>query len=99
MNDDNVEANSDEEVVLLDADEMKLVEDTKHYVANQLKGIITEEQVVRICVDSDFNRKSINRALAAYETDKKYAGMEAYEWGVQLSRTDKQIAVKTKIDN
>ena len=50
MNDD-VEARSDEEVVLLDADKMKLVEETKQYVREQLKNIISEEQVVRICVD------------------------------------------------
>ena len=43
VNEADLETRSDEEVVLLDADEMLLVEDMKRYVRDQLKNIITEE--------------------------------------------------------
>ena len=50
---------------------MKIVEKKKAYVADNIK-VLTDDQVVRICVDADFNEEVIDKQLRQYETDKKY---------------------------
>jgi len=66
-----------------------MVEKMKTYCKANIK-ILTEDQVVRICVDSNFKEAEINTELKKYEVDKKYEGMEDYEWSTAMSRTDKK---------
>lgn len=50
---------------------MKIVSKYTKYARDHIK-VISEDQVVRICVDCDFDEKVINRDLQKYEVDKKY---------------------------
>lgn len=84
------ELNSDEEVVYLEEKELQFVEKMKKYVATQLSQAITEEQVVRICVDNEFDSKKIDSILATYQPDKKYEGVDDYQWQAPQSRQAKK---------
>jgi hypothetical protein len=75
---EDADLNSDEEVVYLEANELNFVENMKKHVARTLNGIITEEQVVRICVDEKFDKKKIDAILSTYEPVKKYEGCKDY---------------------
>ncbi len=72
-------------MIELDAEQMKIVEKKKAYVAQNIK-VLGEDQVVRICVDALFDEVEIDAQLKQYETDKKYAGMEDYEWNTAMTR-------------
>jgi Zn ribbon nucleic-acid-binding protein len=50
---------------------MAIVEKKKAYVSANIK-VLSEDQVVRICVDCDFNEAAIDKELNKYEVDKKY---------------------------
>lgn len=77
---------------------MALVARMKQYVNENLAQVITGEQVVRICVDLDFDEAKINNTLRSYETDSKYKGLDAYEWSTAMSRADKKAEKKAQAD-
>lgn len=73
---------------------MQLVNKKIAHVKENLSAVLQDEQVVRICLDADFDEYKIDKTLGNYETDKKYAGIEAYEWSTAMSRTDKKAEKK-----
>lgn len=44
--------------------------------------MLDDDDVARICHQHKFNSKKIDEALARYQTDSKYKGLEMYEWQV-----------------
>ena len=53
---------------------------------------VKTSQVTRcrqICVDKKFDKNRIDKVLSTYETEKKYKGMEEYEWSTAMNRKEK----------
>lgn len=46
----------------------------------QLRGRLDKDDVARICHDLNFDEEKIDEKLAGYATEKKYQGLEQYEW-------------------
>lgn len=53
---------------------MKLVDDKKRYAKQHIK-CVDDDQVIRICVDNDFDSEKIDKALNTFKTESKYAGL------------------------
>jgi len=68
---------------------MNFIEETKTYVHKNIK-VLSDEQVVRTCLDFNFDATKINQYLKTYETEERYKGMEEYEWNTIQSRKDKE---------
>lgn len=49
-------------MIELDADQMAIVKKYTTYARNNIK-VLNEDQVVRICVDGDFNEQVIDKEL------------------------------------
>jgi len=52
--------------------------------------MFSEEQIVRICLDYEFDPAKIESYLTQFRTEQKYEGIEAYEWQTTLTRQDKE---------
>lgn len=55
-----------------------------------IKGVLNDQEVVRICLDQEFDSERIRHYLKGYETDAKYRGLEQFEWSTATSRKDKE---------
>ena len=78
---------------------MKLVEEKKEFARKHIKDtfgkkVVDDDQVIRICVDNNFDPEKIDKELNKYKTETKYAGIEAYEWNDVQSKTDKKAEAK-----
>lgn len=50
-----------------------------------------------MCVEHDFNAAHIRAALAKYETDPKYAGIQDYEWNRTQTAEEKNRERRKKL--
>lgn len=64
---------------------MKLVNEKKVFARQTIK-IVDDDQVIRICVDNDFNSEKIDKALNKFKTSDKYAGLQDFEWNDVTSK-------------
>lgn len=69
------------ELTLTD-EQYAILEAKKQYVREHLsyKLKLDEDDIARICHQCDFNEKLIDKKLANYATEKKYEGLEEFEW-------------------
>ena len=72
---------------------MALITETQAYVRQNIK-VMSKEEVVRVCVDLDFDTAAIKKHLAKYETNDKYKGLQQFEWATATSRKDKAEKMK-----
>lgn len=80
-------------MIELEAEQMKLVEEKKAYARKHVK-VVDDDQVVRICVDNEFDSDKIDKALNKFKTERKYAGLEQFEWQDVQTKEDKREAAK-----
>lgn len=59
---------------------MEIFNRKMEFVNEQLRGRLDQDDVARICHTYDFNEEKIDRKLESYVTDRKYEGLEEYEW-------------------
>lgn len=57
-----------EEIELDDA-QLKLVEEKKEYARQNMKKVLNDDYVIRICVDNDFDSVKIDKILDTFKTD------------------------------
>ena len=69
--------------------ELEILERKKTYVKVNLKAIIDEDDIARICHQCNFDESKIDAKLASFSTNKKYEGLEEFEW--QTTQTRKEI--------
>jgi len=67
---------------------MDFINEWKAYGRKNVK-VLTDEQIVRVCIDFDFDNKKIQSYLKTYETDDKYKGLEEYEWNTTQTKQQK----------
>lgn len=89
---------SDEEVVHLTEEENKVILETQAYVKQQMNGVLDDSQVVRVCIDEEFDYDSIRKYLKKYEMDAKYKGLDQFEWNTAITRNEKKIRTKEQIE-
>jgi len=58
---------------------MNFINEWKDYGRKNIK-ILSEEQIVRVCIDFDFDATRISEHLKKYETNEKYKGLADFEW-------------------
>jgi len=51
-----------------------------NFVLENMRNMLDEDDVARICHQCDFDERRIEEKLASYSTDSKYQGLEEYEW-------------------
>lgn len=73
---------------------MKLVQEKQAYARKSLRNVVDEDQVVRICVDNEFDVERIDKALDKFKTESKYAGLQDFEWNEVQTKEDKREAAK-----
>lgn len=84
----------DLEIVHVSQEQMDLIVDFQKQ-ARKITKILKDDEVAALCVENEFNAAKIHAALAKYETDPKYAGIQDYEWnrtqtGEQKNRARRQ---------
>lgn len=84
---------SDEEIVELTEQEMALIKETQQYVRKNIR-VLNDNEVVRICVDHQFDAEQIKKYLSQYETKDKYKGLKDFEWQEATTRKDKETLRK-----
>lgn len=67
------------------------------FVRQNMRGMLDEDDVARICHQCDFDEKAIDDKLSSYKTDSKYSGLQEYEWNTTQSRAEKEAAKRQKI--
>ena len=82
-------------MIELEPEQMKLVEEKKAYARKHVR-VVDDDQVVRICVDNDFDSDKIDQALNKFKTERKYAGLEQFEWQDVQTKEDKREALKQR---
>lgn len=45
-----------------------------------IPSALKSEEILKICVDFEFDEKKIDEYLMCYEIEEKYKGLEAYQW-------------------
>lgn len=58
---------------------MDFINEWKAFGRKNIK-ILSDEQIVRVCIDFDFDSAKISEHLKKYETDDKYKGLAEFEW-------------------
>ena len=48
---------------------LRLVEEKKEYARQNMKKVLNDDYVVRICVDNDFDSVKIDKILDTFKTD------------------------------
>ena len=72
---------------------MKLVDEKKAYARKHVK-VVDDDQVIRICVDNDFDSEKIDKALNTFKTEPKYAGLQDFEWNDVQTKAEKKEAAR-----
>lgn len=80
-------------MIELEPEQMKLVDEKKEYAKKHMKDaagrtIVDDDQVIRICVDNDFDSEKIDKALNKFKPEAKYAGYAEYEWNDVHSKAE-----------
>jgi hypothetical protein len=87
---------SDEEVVHLTEEQHKIIQEMQTFIKQQMNDILDESQIVRVCIDEEFNIGKIQNYLKQYEQDAKYKGLDQFEWNTATTRNDKKQVIKEK---
>lgn len=67
------------ELTLTD-EQMVILEAKKAFARENLSVKLDEDDIARICHQCDFNEQRIDKKLESYATNKKYEGIEEFEW-------------------
>jgi len=81
---------SDEEIVHLTEDQHQIIQQTQVFVKEQMNDVLSENQIVRLCLDEEFQVGAIRKYLKQYEMDAKYKGLDQFEWNTASTRTEKK---------
>lgn len=68
------------------------------FVRQNMRGMLDEDDVARICHQCDFDEKAIDDKLSSYKTESKYAGLQEFEWQTTQTRAEKEAAKRRKIE-
>lgn len=89
---------SDEEIVHLTEDQHQMIQQTQVFVKEQMNGVLSENQVVRVCIEENFHMGAIHKYLKQFEMDAKYKGLDQFEWNTASTRTEKKQQAKDQIE-
>lgn len=76
-------------------DEEPLTHQQEEYVKTLIKHcaknvkILKADEVRKICVEFEFDDEKIHAYLSAYEIEDKYKDVEAYQWNLTQTRSQK----------
>ena len=82
--------------VELDDEQMAVFRRFVDYSKAHLRGRLDEDDIARMCHHCEFDEDAITKKLAKYSTDKKYEGIEEFEWQTTESRQEKEAKKKRK---
>lgn len=63
-----------------------------------MNGVLSENQVVRVCIEENFHMGAIHKYLKQFEMDAKYKGLDQFEWNTASTRTEKKQQAKDQIE-
>ena len=77
---DNYDGDKDVIELTLNETELEILERKKSYAKMNLSVKLDEDDIARICHTCNFDELKIDAKLQQYVTNKKYEGLEEFEW-------------------
>ena len=78
--------------------QMEYFNSKMNFVKQNLRGKLDQDDLARICHMYSFNEQLIDKKLETYLPEKKYEGLEAFEWNRIETRAEKEAAKRKKIE-